>query len=341
MAENPPHMKKFFRFLGILILLLLAVFLITALVAPKDITMERTAMMKAPKELVFEQMVKFRNWPKWSPWVEMEPDVAITYNGTDGEPGSSYVWKGKKTGEGEMKNAGVTGTQMNYDLMFKEPFESHATGFLKAEDAGNGETRATWTFNTHVGFPWNGMMAIMGMLTGGVGKDFDKGLANMKAYVESGKATMASTFTIQDVQFEEHTYATIRKTISWSEMHDFFGKSYDSLGKAAGPRISGAPVGIYYKWDTEKQQADVAAGFPVSGSEAVKGAGMITVPASNAYMVAYKGAYSGSGKAHDALGKHVADAGKTQGPVIEEYVVSPAQEADSNKWVTNIYYLYK
>jgi effector-binding domain-containing protein len=332
-------MKKFFRFLGILILILLVIFLVTALVAPKDIKIERSVTMNAPKELVFEQMVKFRNWPAWSPWYEMEPTVKMTYYGTDGQPGSGYTWKGEKTGEGDMKNVGVSGTTVNYQLTFKEPFENQAHGMLKAEDAGSGKTNATWTFETHMSFPMNGLMAIISAVTGGVGKDFEKGLNNMKAYVESGKATMVSPVEIKEVQFPEHDYAIIRKTVNWNDMSDFFMKAYDTLGKTAGPRINGAPVGLYYTWDTVNHQTDMAAGFPVSGP--VKGVAMTTIPASNAYMVAYHGPYSGMMAVHNALGKKLDASGKTHVLVLEEYIVTPTQQKDSTKLLTNIYYLYK
>jgi hypothetical protein len=33
--------------------------------------------------------------------------------------------------------------------------------------------------------------------------------------------------------------------------------------------------------------------------------------------------------------------GLTNGPVIEEYVTDPMNEADTTKWLTNIYYTLK
>src|SRR4051812_21427355 len=117
-------MKKFLRFLVILVAVVAAAVLILALVEPTDVTVMRTTMIKAPKDVVFDQMVHFKNWTNWSPWYEMEPTMKMTYFGTDGQPGSGYHWVGgSKTGEGEMTNKGVTGTQMDYEMVFKKPRE--------------------------------------------------------------------------------------------------------------------------------------------------------------------------------------------------------------------------
>lgn len=332
-------MKKFFKFLGILLLILVLVIIVLGLIAPKDIKVSRSTTINAPKEVVFEQIVKFKNWPHWSPWYQMEPNVEITYNGVDGEPGSSYVWKGKKTGSGEMKNAGINGTNMNYELFFKEPFENKAHGSFMVADTGNGQSKVTWTYEGHMSFPWNAMGVFMNMdkMLGG---DFEKGLSNMKAYVESNPHSMTST-EIKETQLPATTYATIRKTVSFSDMDKYFQDTYGTISKEAGQRIAGNPVALYYSWDEQAMKTDVAAGFPVSGTEAVKGADMISMPQANAYMAVHKGGYAASKAVHDALGKYVEANKKQLNVVMEEYVVGPGAEQDSTKWVTNIYYITK
>jgi effector-binding domain-containing protein len=334
-------MKKFFKFLGILLLILVIVVIVLGLIAPKDVKVERSETVNTPKEVVFEQIVKFKNWPHWSPWYKMEPTVEMTYNGTDGEVGSGYSWKGKKTGSGEMKNSGVNGTDMNYDLMFKEPFENKASGSFTVADAGNGQSKVTWILNSHSPFPWNAMNIFMDM-DKMIGKDFENGLKDMKTYVESNPVASATgSSEIKETQVSAATYATMRKTISFSDMEKFFSDTYGAVGKEAGQRIAGNAMALYYSWDEKNMKSDVAAGFPVTGSEAVKGANMVSIPQSNAYMAVHKGGYSSSMAVHDALGKKIDSDGKKLDVVMEDYVVGPATEKDSTKWVTNIYYIYK
>ena len=334
---------KILRILLIIVLVIVAAVVILGLVAPKETTVERTITINAPQSLVADQMFRFANFKNWSPWQEMDPDMKTTLTGEDGKPGSVYSWEGNdKVGAGSMTNESTTADEMKIGLHFLKPWESKAKVEWHAKDAGNNQTNAVWKMTSEAPFPWNGLMMVMGMKKM-MEKDFDKGLNKLKAYIESGKAVSSSAangnFDIKETQFPGGNYAAIRKTISFDQMHNFFGESYETISKAAGSRINGKGVGIYYNWDEAKGTSDVAAAFSVTGTEPVAGVQLINIPASPAYMVVYKGGYSGSYAAHQALTKKLTDAGKKQNLCIEEYVVSPGDTKDSNMYVTNIYYL--
>jgi effector-binding domain-containing protein len=329
------HMKKVFRFLGIFILIIVAAVVVLGLIAPKEFKVERSIAINGPQEVVAEQMMKYNNYQYWNPWQDMDANMKWDVTGEDGTPGARYHWVGPDVGEGEMTTKEVRPDGMSYSLHFQEPFESDAEGTYKVEDMGSGQTKAIQTFSQKASFPMNGIMMAMGM-TGMLEKNFDKGLAKLKKHIESGKA---NAFAVREVPFPAHTYASIRKDIGWSEMQKFFGESYGILGKEAGQRITGAPAGIFYTWDEEKQRTDAAAAFPVSGSDPVAKATLVNIPDSRAYMVEYKGGQNGMPLAHETIGKHMAATGKKQSCIIEEYIIGPEQEADSNKWRTNIYYI--
>jgi hypothetical protein len=336
-------MKKVLRFLGVLLLIIMAGIIVLGLIAPKDIKIERTITMNAPKSYVADQMFHYGNFHTWNPWVPMDPTVKSEVTGDDGHVGAKYAWKGDKLGKGEMETVEVTGDELKYNMKFFSWFgESAADGTWHVADAGNGSTKATWTFNTHSGFPFNGIMMLFGMEKN-LTKSFDDGLAMLKAYTEKHAGEATPSFDIKETQFPGHTYATIRKKLStdMGALMTFFDESYSKLGPAAGPRIEGPASCLGYGWDEQNGQADLAAAFPVKGSEPVKGAAMVTVDPSPAYMVEYTGGYSGMGTAHMALGKHVTTAGKQPGLVVEEYIKGPGEEKDSTKWETNIYYLVK
>ena len=157
--------------------------LILMFAEPTEIQVSRSTYIGAPKEVVFEQMARFSQWPHWSPWYRLDTTMKIDYAGTDGQAGSSYHWVGNdKVGEGTMKCLAVNGTQTDFEINFVKPFESSAHGFLKATDSAGG-TKATWTFSTHMGRPMNAMLVFMNM-DKLLGKDFENGLANMKTWVE-------------------------------------------------------------------------------------------------------------------------------------------------------------
>jgi effector-binding domain-containing protein len=333
-------MKKVFRFLGILILIIIVAIVVLGLIAPKDVTVERSIVINGDKDVVTEQVMMYSNYHNWNPWKDMDSNMKWDIKGAELQPGTVYHWAGEKVGEGSMTTREINGDKMVFDMHFLEPFESKAEGYYKIEDAGNGQTKVIQGFKQHNGFPMNGFAMAMGM-GGMLEENFDKGLNKLKTYVESGKAGTSNSYAIQEVEFPEHTYATIRKTIGWDELEQFGKESFDSLGKAAGTRITGTPTGIFYTWDQENKKTDAAAGFPVSGSDPVKGATMVTIPASQAYFIEHKGTFISSEKVHRALERHMAANGKTENMVIEEYIVGREQEPDSSKWVTNIYYILK
>lgn len=329
-------MKKLFKFLGILVLLLIVIFLVMSLVQPKDATVERSIVIKAPQHAVFEQVSKFKNWPNWSPWIAMEPKVKLSYMGTDGTAGSGYHWLGDETGEGEMTNTGIEKDKMTYDLRFIKPWEGKAEGAFKTEDLGDGQTRLTWTMIMHANWPMNAMNFMTDKM---VGKDFEKGLDMMKQYVEAHPGASAAAYAIESIAFPATYYATIRKNLPAADMMSFFSDSYQKLFPAAGSRVAGNGSAIIYVWDEQSSTTDIAVAVPVTGTAPVKDAVMVSVPASPAYRIVYTGGYAGSGKAHQALEQHVAAEGKIISYVIEEYVTDPSKEPDSNKWVTNISYV--
>jgi effector-binding domain-containing protein len=332
-------MKKILRFLLIFIIIIVAGFLILGLFAPKEVTVTRTVMINAPKHAVFEQITNFKNWTNWSPWYKMEPTVKMTYNGEDGQVGSSYHWVGEKTGEGEMKLASVAGDRADFDLTFIKPFKSTPKSYILAEDTA-GMTKTTWGFHQHFGYPWNAMLLFMNM-DEMLGKDFNNGLTNMKQHLE-GNPSAAGGADIKEVEYAAHTFVGMRKTVGWNDLSKFAGETYGALGKALGSKINGVPVGIYYTWDTVKMNTDAMMGFPVSDTTTkIKGAVVTNVEASKAFMIAHKGGYASIPAGHMALNKYMAAKGKVPALILEEYVTMAPQEPDSNKWVTNIYYLVK
>ena len=334
-------MKKFLRFIGVLLLIVVAGVVILGLVAPKDISSERSVVINAPKERVMAHMFRFENFNTFNPFKDLDSNMTSEVTGEDGRPGAKYSWKGEKTGSGEMVTKAISEDEMKYDMQFKEPMESKANGYWKVVDAGNGSSKVTWGFNTHIGFPWNGLMMVAGMKKG-LEKDFDKGLNRLKTYIESHPEAggSASAYDIKEAQFAGSTYAAIRQKVStdMNPMMKFFDESYQKLGQAAGNRINGYATCLAYGWDEQNGQADLAPAFPVSGTEPVAGATMVTVQPTPALMTVHTGGYSSMMAAHEAIGRKL---GAEPGLVVEEYVKGPGEERDSTKWVTNIYYLRK
>lgn len=326
-------MKTFLKTTGALLLILLVTFFMLGLTQDKDVTITKQITMKAPQGVVFNQVVRFKNWPNWSPWIEVEPAVKITYDGVDGQPGSSYTWLGDETGSGKMTNTKVKNGQMNFDLLFIKPWEGHADGFLKTENKGGGATEIVWSMTIHSKFPMNAINFITGKM---VAKDLERGLELLKAYTEANPTFSLSAADITEKDFPATTFAIIRKKVPFTEMKDFSSKAFNTLSAATESRRSGSPCTFYFDWDEKTQTAEIAPAFPVNGTAAVAGAEILTIPAMHVCSILHKGGYSNMGETQKILGQYIAEKGKKFNYNYEEYLIGPANEPDSNKWVTNI-----
>jgi hypothetical protein len=334
-------MGKVLRFILILISILLVGFLVLCAVTSSEVNMERRTTINAPKAVVWEQIVNFKNWMHWSSWKEQDTTIVVDYSGADGQVGSKYHYVGQHSGEGTCTNIGLTDGEMKYEMDFVKPFPGKADGYYKVVEEG-GKTTVIVTYHQKMGFLMRGMFAIMGK--GMLEKMFDRGLELLKIYSETHKndapAGVAS-FNIQETQFAAHTYAGVRKVIKWVDMMKFYSDTYADMGKKLGARIVGPASDIVYKWDEQNQEADMHVGFPVADKAPVDGGTIVEVAASPAYMIQYTGGYAGTANAHVALGEHLGKSGKKMGLVIEEYIKGPGDTQDSNAYVTNIYYLYQ
>lgn len=86
--------------------------------AMPKMNVSRTATIHADAATVYSKLNDFNHWPKWSPWLIMEPDANVNI-ATDAK---YYEWNGKRTGEGNMSiTREVENQQIDYDLTFLKP----------------------------------------------------------------------------------------------------------------------------------------------------------------------------------------------------------------------------
>lgn len=330
-------MKKFLRFSFWLIFILGALILGLAFLEPRDVTVTRTTTIQAPANAVFSQISNFAMWPAWSSMLRADSTAKINYSGGMGQPGSILAWIGDdgKIGSGLIRNEEVKGTMMRYTFTVSRPAEMLADGYISAKDSGL-YCIVTWTFHKHFDFLANAALIVLDM-DKYIGGDLEASLANLKDHIEQFTEPIVP---IKEVQHPGFMVAGIRDTVHWADLTTFFGDTYSLFLHTHDSLIPGPHVGIYYQWDTVRHQADVMAGIVASGTEIpVNGIIFSQLPPSRAYMAVHTGGYGSLMHAHASLSRYEAVKGETHWLVVEEYPTYPGNEPDSNKWVTNIYYL--
>ena len=150
-------------------------------------TVTRTTTIGAPAQRVHALVNDFHEWPKWSPWEDLDPSLARTYSGPDAGVGAAYEWIGdRKAGAGRMEiTDAVEPSKVQVALQFLKPFKSKSTTTFELVER-DGDTNVTWRM---VG-PKTFMTRFMGVFMSMdkmVGKDFDKGLAQLKDAATSSR----------------------------------------------------------------------------------------------------------------------------------------------------------
>lgn len=168
----------------VFIAILIAALLIIAMFRPSTFSLVRSADFNTSPERVFAQLNDFKNWAAWSPWEEMDPSMQRNFSGAASGTGAKYAWVGnKKVGEGNMEiTKSVPSSTILLDLNFLKPFKaSNVTEFTISSVSGG--THVKWEMRG----PLNLFMRLMHLfmnMDSLVGKDFEKGLAKLKALVE-------------------------------------------------------------------------------------------------------------------------------------------------------------
>ncbi len=164
---------------------IILVFLILAMVSPKDYEVSRSIVIDKDLKEVFHYLKFIKNQDHWSPWAKKDPNIVKSYNGTDGEIGFISKWKGNKAvGEGEQEILTIVENEyIDTQLRFFKPWKSESIGHILVDKVDETQTIVTWGFSGRNKFPFSVFMLFMSM-DKMIGKDFEEGLTNLKKVLE-------------------------------------------------------------------------------------------------------------------------------------------------------------
>ncbi len=121
----------------------------------------------------------------WSPWEKLDPLATMQHSGSQRGVGAIYAWNGnKQVGQGRQEILEATSpSRVVIQLDFFRPFKARNTTEFTMTSQGK---------TTHVNWAMFGpqpliskIMCMFMNMDKMVGKDFEKGLASLKSYVES------------------------------------------------------------------------------------------------------------------------------------------------------------
>ena len=176
-------MKTILKVVGVIILLVVGYAIVAMLAFGKNYHYEKSMVMNAPKEKVWQQVNSMKAFNQWNPWMKLDKNMKITYTGTSGEIGDKYCWDSKNDEAGagcqEIKQL-VLNEKQKTEMTFIKPFEGQATSEIILTSEGN-STKVTWTMDTEQ----DPMMKIMRpMMDYQMGKSYEEGLQSLKQISE-------------------------------------------------------------------------------------------------------------------------------------------------------------
>ena len=112
-----------------LIIIVVALAAIGLVALPRESKVERSLVIQAPAEVIFDQVNDLKKNEAWSPW--KDPTMKVSYGAVTEGKGAQSSWTSKKMGNGTMTiEESVPASSINIDLDF----------------GGMGKALATWTF---------------------------------------------------------------------------------------------------------------------------------------------------------------------------------------------------
>lgn len=173
------------------LLALVLLILITAATRPDSFRIERSARIKASGVQVLAILEDFHRWPEWSPWEQLDPTMQRSFSGNANGKGAVYDWTSKgKAGAGRMEIREVEASRLLIQLDFFKPFKASNMAEFTWVTEGDA-TQLNWAMFGPSPFI-SKLMGLVFNMDKLVGKDFEKGLENMRAVLEAQASSASS-----------------------------------------------------------------------------------------------------------------------------------------------------
>lgn len=167
----------------VLVIVLALVIGVGGMLLPREVTIARTIDVNTPADQVFPHLNAMQAIAAWSPWLDRDPNVQLTYSGPDVGVGNKLQWASDhpQVGNGTQEiTASEPGKHVTTALDFGEMGVAKAQFIL---NESSGVTTVIWTLDTDMGAGpigrWMGLM-----MDRWVDGDHETGLQNLKTLVE-------------------------------------------------------------------------------------------------------------------------------------------------------------
>jgi hypothetical protein len=150
---------------------------------PEKWHVEKSISVNASPSKIYNLTTDFKNWSKWSPWYNLDPNAKWVFSDSTIGVGAWFSWESEQrnVGKGRLEMISAIENQSNQYQQEIDGMGASIGGFILTPE-GDNTTKVTWTLDGEN----KGMAKWFGLLMGFfVGSDYEKGLANIKQVAES------------------------------------------------------------------------------------------------------------------------------------------------------------
>lgn len=157
-------------------------FTVVGFFLPKEDKIVVTREIKCSPEHTYSMIQDLKNWGKWDPWHEYDPNMKVIYGDISSGNGAWYTWEGnKKVGKGKLSISNtIPNRQVDMVLNFSDFGESLCGFNILPNDSGS---KVSWYIQLN--YSQNSILKnIFGgyyylMMKFFMDKDFNRGLDNL------------------------------------------------------------------------------------------------------------------------------------------------------------------
>jgi len=332
---------------GIVILFLIAAFIVTGYLLPKEVHIERSIVVERPATMMFELLNSYRYFNEWSPLAGRDPNAQFNISGPDSGAGARMSWVGEPhlVGSGWQQ---IVASKPYEQIDIKLDFDAQGiadTGFTLA--AQGDATRVTWSFDSDLTRDLNFLDSFLARYFGllfdrWVGGDYELGLANLKKYAESLPVSDFSQLQIErvDVVAQKILYVTTTSSQDPADIATAMTGAYAEIiafMNQTGIRMSGQPMAITRAWEEGSYRFDAAIPvefFPPELTGIIESG---LSPAGPAVRAVHHGGYDQMMPTYAKLAAYISAHGLKQGLVSwEHYISDPGTTAQADM-ITHVY----
>ncbi|MBO6607606.1 SRPBCC family protein [Psychroserpens sp.] len=335
---------KALKYIFFLLLIFIIGFAIYIAVQPNDFSFERHKVINAPAEVVYQTVNEFKEWPRFSPWLEQDTLAKITYGERTSGSQANYSWNGDILGVGSMTTLQtVENASIDQRIDFVEPFETSSNVNWSFEPQANG-TKVTWSMSGEQDFMTKMYVAFKGTIEENTGPNFERGLFKLDSIVQSDM----KQFSVDVEGITQHSGGFYLYNTTSCRMSDFKEKMQEMMPRIGGYAISnnikmaGVPFVIYHKWDEANDAVIFSCCIPTSSKMTSTEPDILTgqLEPFKTVKTVLTGDYENLKTAWEETMTYIEENNLVlidAGPKIEMYLTDPISTPNPAQWKTEIY----